>query len=373
MRRVITLGVFVSACASGLLAPAVAQQRSEAKQEQAAVAQAEFEKRSAQLDDLFAAEALKGGSFILRYDRGNLTFVKAFGHLDCARTRPMTADALVDSGSITKAFTSAAVYKLVEEGRLKLDDRLGDLFAGVPTDKSGITVAQLLDGQSGFHDFIDPDGSVPAGDVEVIVSDYVPLTKAQLLKAAFASPLRFQPGTKEEYSNLAYQLLAAAIEKASGKSYEAYVREKIFLPAGMEHTGYVLADFRGKAFAQQCKGAEAWGDPVTKGLWKNGVSWNLLGAGGMMTTVHDLKRWTDATVSGTLFRPDIQKRFRRTSFFIPHSRRCGTEVSAVAGSNVLTTTAYFHLPQRKEALVVSSTRSDHRVPEREILGIVCPA
>lgn len=367
------LSVAVAVAAAALAAPAAGQQPRDHKAAQAAAERVEFDKRSAELDRLFTAEAAKGGSFILRYDRGASGFAKSYGHLDCARTRPMTAEALVDSGSITKAFTNAAVYKLIEEGRLKLDDRLADIFAGVPADKSGITVAQLLDEQSGFHDFVNPDGSVPAGDVEVITNDYLPLTKAQLLSAAFASPLRFQPGTKREYSNLAYQLLAAAIEKASGKSYEAYVREKILLPAGMKDTGYVLPDFRGKTFAEQCKGDSAWGDPVTKGLWKNGVSWNLIGAGGMMTTVDDLKRWTDASTSGTLFRPDIQSRFRRTSFFIPASKRCGTEVSAVAGSNALTTTAYFHMPQRKEVLVVSSTRSGHPAPEKDIIAILCPA
>ena len=373
MRSGIRCSIAAPLLAAAAATAAGAQQQVQAKQELSAAPRAEFEKRSAALDKLFTAEAAKGGSFVVRYDRGDRSFVKAYGHLDCERTRPMTADALVDSGSITKAFTNAAVYKLIEQGRLKLDDRLGDLFPGVPADKSAITVAQLLDEQSGFHDFINPDGSAASGDVEVIVSDYLPLAKDRFIKAAFASPLRFQPGTKEEYSNVAYQLLAAIIENVSGKSYESYVREHLLLPAGMTETGYVLPDFRGKNFAQQCKGTQAWGDPVTKRLWKNGVSWNLVGAGGMMTSVHDLKRWTDATVSGKLFRADIQKRFRKTPFFAAHSRRCGTEVSAVAGSNALTVTAYFHMPQRKEVLVISSTRSDHRAPERDIFGILCPA
>lgn len=331
-----------------------------------------FAARSGEIDRLFRAQAAKGGSFIVRYDLGQSSFVKAYGHLDCARTRPMTDHALIDSGSITKAFTYAAVLKLIEEGRLKLDDRLGEIFADTPRDKAAITVAQLLDSQSGFHDFVEPDGSVPTVEPEVDSRDYAPFTKQQLLKSAFASELRFAPGTKREYSNLAYQLLAAVIEARSGKTYEAYVREKILLPAGMKDTGYVLPDLRGKVFAQQCKNGKAWGDPVTNGLWKNGVSWNLLGAGGMMTTVHDLKRWTDASIDGSLFRPDIQGRFRKSSFFMAAYRECGTEVSAVAGSNNLTFTAYFHKPLEKEVLIAVSTRSDHRAPDREIVPILCP-
>ena len=331
----------------------------------------QFSARSAAIDTLFKAEAAKGGSFIVRYDLDGNSFVKAYGHLDCARTRPMTDDALIDSGSITKAFTYAAVFKLVEEGRLKLDDRLGQLFPNVPRDKAGITVSQLMESRSGFHDFVRPDGTIPTGDTKVIVNDYLPLTKQQLLTSAFASPLRYAPGTKSEYSNLAYQLLAAIIEAKSGMSYEHYVREKLLLPSGMKDTGYVLPDFRGKVIAEQCEGAQAWGDPVTRGAWKNGVSWNLLGAGGMMTTVHDLKRWTDAAVSGKLFRPDIQQRFRRGDFFMGTDNPCGTELSAVAGSNALTFAAYFHKPRKKEVFVMASTRSDHLAPDRQMLPILC--
>jgi CubicO group peptidase (beta-lactamase class C family) len=372
MSKLIGLSVLAAICTAALAVPAAAQQSGEPGMNEAALARTQFEARFAEFDKLFTYRAAKGGSFILRYDLGDFSFVKAYGHVDCARTQPMTADALVDSGSITKAFTSAAVYKLIERGRLKLDDRLSDLFADVPADKAAITIAQLLGSQSGLHDIVNPDGTVPSGGVEVIVNDYVPLTRPQFLKAAFESPLRFEPGTRQAYSNTAYQLLAAVIEEASGQSYESYVRENILLPAGMKDTGYLLPDFRGGIFAQQCKGDQAWGDPVTKGLWKDGVSWNLIGAGGMMTSVHDLKRWIDASVSGKLFRPDIQKRFRQSTFFIPHVRQCNGEVHSAAGSNGLTTTAYFHLPQRKESLAVSSTRTDHKAPEDEIIGILCP-
>ena len=92
----------------------------------------------------------------------------------------------------------------------------------------------------------------------------------------------------------------------------------------------------------------------------------------MMTTVHDLKRWTDASVGGKLFRRDIQSRFRRSPFFHAAYQECGTEISAVAGSNNVTRTAYFHAPMRKEFFVVASTRSDHRPPEQQILPILCP-
>lgn len=360
--------VLISLVAAAWAIPAAAQQP--AVPASASGAASEFARRAAALDGIFTAEAAKGGSFIVRYERDGQVMSKGYGHLDCARSTPMPTDALIDSGSITKAFTTAAIYKLVEEGRLKLDDPLGELFRNVPADKRAITVAQLVDSRAGFHDFVEPDGRVPTAEQEVIERDYLPMTRAQLIKSAFASPLRYPPGTKEEYSNLGFQLLAAIIESASGRKFEDYVRDKVLLPAGMRNTGYVRADFAGLNFAEQCKGAEAWGDPVSKGLWKSGVSWNLLGAGGMMTTVEDLKRWTEAATNGKLFRPDIQARFRRTSFFVPSYKRCQSEVSGVAGANGLTFVGYVHLPLRSETVIVASTRSDHPAPQ--VLAVLCP-
>lgn len=326
-----------------------------------------FEVKSKRLDALFRSAAQGGGSYILHYQLGDRVFSRAYGSLDCAGERPMTADALFDGGSLTKVFTSAAIFKLVEEGRLKLDDPLGELFRSVPRDKAGITVAQLLAHRSGVANFIGRGGArLPESAWTVEGYDYSPATRREMLSRAWAAPLLFPPGTRDEYSNYGYNLLAAVIERASGRSYEAYVRERILIPAGMTGTGYLLLDPGRRPIADQCRDGRSWGNPIGRGVWARGVSWNLIGAGGMMTSVGDLHRWNRAMASGALFRPDIHRRFRAT-YFGPAYRSCGTDATFVGGSNGMTRSLIVHLPLRDEAIVSVATHREHPLPAEAAL------
>jgi CubicO group peptidase (beta-lactamase class C family) len=273
---------------------------------------------------------------------------------------------------VTKVFTSAAIFKLVEEGRLKLDDRLGELFGAVAGDKAGITIAQLLAHRSGLPNFIGRDGKpLPQSAWTPESYDYAPASREQMLSRAWAAPLRFPPGTGEEYSNYGYSLLAAVIERASGRSYERYVRERLFVPAGMIFTGYRLAETKRMPIADQCRDGKSWGNPVSKNVWARGVSWNLMGAGGMMTSVDDLQRWNKAMATGALFRPDIYRRFRAT-YFGPAYRSCGTDATFVGGSNGMTRSLIIHLPLRDEAVVSVATWREHPLPaEAELRDSIC--
>ena len=326
-----------------------------------------------QLDRLFSAAAQSGGSYIVSYQLAGRTFSRAYGRIDCARAAQMRNDALFDGGSLTKLFTAAAVYKLVEQGRLKLDDRLGELFPLVPGDRKSITVAQLLDHRSGIPNFIGPGGRViPEEEWGVDSYDYAPLTKTEMLARAWAATLDFPPGTNDTYSNSGFTLLAAIVERASGQPYEAYVRQNILLPAGMRRTGYLLPDRKAETIAQQCRDGKVWGDPLTRNVWRRGVSWHLMGAGGMLTTTDDLQRWNAATASGSLFRPDIYRRWRAT-YFAPSYRNCGTDITAVGGSNGMTRSLIIHLPLRRESVVAVSTQREYRHPSEEaMIAILCP-
>lgn len=325
----------------------------------------------ARLDQKFSEAAAHGGSYILRYEANGRATTRTYGHLDCGRTRAMVGEAVVDAGSITKDFTRAAIYKLVEQGRLAVDAPLSSFFANLPVEKRAITISQLLDMSSGLPDLVLKGGRVvQVSEITLESFDYAPLSRGELVEILRRAPLVSAPGTKTEYSNLGYQLLAAVIESASGSTYEQFVRRAVLLPAGMTATGYLLPDYAGATFADQCRAGASWGDPVSKRLWRSGVSWYLMGAGGMMTTVEDLARFQRAIDRGALFRPDIQKRFVRST--TRYSRRCRTELRAFAGSNALTTTTYVDLPEREESLVAVSTRSDSDVLTLAPLNVLCP-
>ena len=331
-----------------------------------------FDDKAVQLDRLLRTTAQQGGAYILHYREGARVFTRGYGSLACAGSTPMPPGALFDGGSLTKDFTRAAIFKLAEEGRLKLDDRLGDIFRRVPADKSGITVAQLLSHRSGIPNFIDSAGRVMSPREWTIQGyDYAPLTREQMLRLAWAAPLGFPPGTREEYSNFGFQLLAAIIEAAASEPYETYVRKGILLPLGMTATGYRLLERGTRPIVQQCRDRAAVPDPITSGVWRNGVSWRLVGAGGMMTTAEDLQRWNAGMESGALFRPDMAERFR-TGYFGP-SYRCRTEATFVGGSNGMTRSLIIHLPRRKESLVIVSTHRERGLPEEAtMLTVFCP-
>jgi CubicO group peptidase (beta-lactamase class C family) len=308
---------------------------------------------------------------MVNYRVDGRNFVRAYGSLDCAGLNPMRADALFDGGSLTKNFTMAAIFKLVENGRLKFDDRLDELFRGVPADKGRITVSQLIQHRSGIPNFIDGNGRAMA-DAEwgIETYDYAPRTKSEMLRLAWRAPLRFPPGTSDEYSNYGYNILAAVVEAASGRPYEAFLREQLFVPLGMNNTGYLLQDREARPIADQCRDGRSWGDPYRKGLWKSGVSWNLIGAGGMYTTTEDLQKWSAGIEAGALFRSDIRQRFDAL-YFAP-SYRCGTDATAMGGSNGMTRSLILQLPRRRETIVMVATHRQHGLPaEDQVRAAIC--
>ena len=323
-------------------------------------------------DNLFRESARGGGSYLLAYRNADQFVTRGYGSVDCLGRVPMPSDALFDGGSLTKLFTTAAVFKLVQSGKLKLDDRLGDIFSGMPTEKRAITVAQLLAHRSGIPNFLGPKGRTLSETEWGIESyDYTPLRRAELLGRIRAARLVFRPGTDEAYSNTGFTLLAAVIEAASGEPYESYVREAVFIPAGMRNTGYLLMDRGSLPVTQQCRDGRAWGDPLSRRVWKTGVSWNLIGAGGRLTTLTDLLRFTAAIEDGPLFRPDIRERFQQLTY--GSSARCKTSSAALGGSNGMTRSLILHLPRRHQTMIAVATHRERALPaEDNMLRILCP-
>ncbi len=172
----------------------------------------------------------KGFSGVVRLEKdGAVVLEKGYGKANRATGSAFTPSTVVQIGSNTKDFTAVAILQLQERGRLKLDDTLGKFLPGAPGDKSGITLMQLLNHSAGF----------PLG----LGGDFEPVTRDELVSNAMKYTLPFKPGAGRSYSNTGYAILAAIIEKVSGKSYDAYVRDNILSPLGLQHTGFLLPGF----------------------------------------------------------------------------------------------------------------------------------
>jgi CubicO group peptidase (beta-lactamase class C family) len=231
------------------------------------------------------------GSILVAKD-GQILLHKGYGLADREKGIPFTPETVFDIGSITKQFTAAAILKLESEGKLKVTDPLGKYFDGAPEDKAGITLHHLLTHSAGMKD--------------VFGDDYEEMPRDRLVQAALASQLLWPPGTRYQYSNAGYSLLAAIVEKVSGKPYETYLRETFFKPAGMEKTGYRLPAWKPEELAHGYRGEEPWGTPLDHAWAPDGPWWNLRGNGGILSTTGDLYKWYLALEKGNVLSKEEQ-------------------------------------------------------------------
>ena len=214
---------------------------------------------------------------------GEVVLLKGYGLANREQNTPWTPATVSTIGSITKPFTAMAVLTLAADARLHLDDLIGQYFNGVPSDKRHITVHHLLTHSSGLRsDFggdFDADG-----------------TRAVIFRRAMQSDLLWGTdgaGTRYEYSNTGYSLLAMIVEDVARKPYEQYLREAVLEPAGMDDTGYTLA-WDPARFAQGYYEDKHWGVVAEKHALPDGPAWPLRGNGGLHTTVADMWKWHQA-------------------------------------------------------------------------------
>jgi CubicO group peptidase (beta-lactamase class C family) len=215
-------------------------------------------------------------------------------------------------GSLTKQFTAAAILKLAEDGRLNLSDSIGKFLRGVPRDKAGVRIEQIITHTAGIPDTI----GARYGDEF--------LTRDEFVRRFLAAPLD-PPPHAFSYSSSGYALLAVIVELASGQRYEDYLREHLFRPAGLTRTGYVLGPALMREAAHARRGSEDLGAPQSRKTWTaDGPTWALRGGGGMLSTASDLFRWYRALKNGTvlskhystqLFEPRVAEDSTRTSFY----------------------------------------------------------
>lgn len=250
---------------------------------------------------------------------GKPVISRGYGYSDAARRVKNSPKTIFDIGSITKQFTAAAVLKLEMQGKFATDDKITKYFQNVPPDKADITIHHLLRHSSGLR------GGV-GGDFEKI-------TEAEFVEKVLSSPLRFPAGTRFSYSNVGYSLLALIIEKVSGQSYERYLYENLWKPAGMETTGYTRPNFDKNLIAVGYKLEERWGKPTEKEWERDAPYLHLKGNGGILSTIEDLFKWDRA-----LQTDEILSREAKEKYYRPALREDETENSIYAyGWDVLKT------------------------------------
>lgn len=236
---------------------------------------------STQIQQYFnrAVENGYSGSVLVAH-KGETLLKQGYGMADREAKRAQTAETVFSIGSITKQFTAAAIMKLWSQGKVQLSDPLSKHFPEAPADKAVITVHQLLTHTAGFPDAI--------GD------DYDNVGVAQFTRLAFSTQLENSPGSTYQYSNVGYSLLGIIVEKVSGMGYEQFLREQLWLPAGMKRTGYLLPSFSPAELAVGYQNGQRWGTALDRPWLPEGPGWHLRANGGVLSTVGDMHRWYKA-------------------------------------------------------------------------------
>jgi CubicO group peptidase (beta-lactamase class C family) len=230
------------------------------------------------LDGWLTAAGFRGNALVSK--GGTVLLRKGYGWADRENKVPYDAETVFSVGSITKQFTAAAILKLEMQGKLHVEDPISKYFPSVPEDKKAITLHQLLTHSSG----LDSD----------FAGDYDPVSRDEYVKRVLASKLRSKPGETFYYANSGYSLLGAIVEIVSGTGYEKYLRENLFLPAGMKDTGYKLPGWPQAKIAVGYKDGKRWGRITEKPWADDGPYWALRANGGIHSTLDDMLRWHTA-------------------------------------------------------------------------------
>ena len=182
-----------------------------------------------------SARGVPGGALAVAVG-GRLAFVSGYGFADRAARRAVEPDSLFRIASISKPVTAVAVLRLVEQGRLSLDDRVAPLLQVEPFLPGGrkpdpfldkITVRHLLQHTGGWDREKTFDPMFRSRWIADRLGVASPPGTGDIVRFMFGRPLDFEPGTRYAYSNFGYCVLGRVIERVTGLGYEAFVREQI--------------------------------------------------------------------------------------------------------------------------------------------------
>lgn len=183
-------------------------------------------------DSLFTDAILKNkiaGASILVSHKNKILLDKNYGYANLELSIPITPDAVFEIGSVTKHFTSVAILKLAEQGKLSLDDDFTN-YLDFDTKERKITIKNLLEHTSGIANYTE-------------ISDFWTLSvqdlpRDTLVRLVEKEKFQFEPQEAFHYNNSGYFFLGLIIEKITGKTYEDYLTDTFFVPLGMENTSY---------------------------------------------------------------------------------------------------------------------------------------
>jgi CubicO group peptidase (beta-lactamase class C family) len=248
------------------------------------------------IDELFAPYARPDapGAAIVVILNGQAAFLRGYGLADLETNTPVTERTNFRLASLTKAFTAMAILVLAKDGRLQLDDRVGDILPDFPAYGRGIRIRHLLTHTSGLRAY-----------QELVPDDPAHQIKDRDVLAVLHRTDRtyFPPGSAFRYGDSGYAILALVVERASREPFGRFLHKRIFTRIGMESTvtyepGIPVVAHRAVGYSLTPTGVR---------LSDQNTMSAVLGDGGIYSSVRDLVAWNRALDNHTLIDAQLQQ------------------------------------------------------------------
>jgi CubicO group peptidase (beta-lactamase class C family) len=223
---------------------------------------------------------------------GQTVYAKAFGTTSLTEKRPTTPDTQYRLASVSKPFTAVAVFLLVKDGKLKLDEPARSYCSELSALNGAPTVRDFLMHRSGMRHSTDREDITIKGPVARFGAS---------LSTVVHEPLRFTPGTKTLYTAWGYVALGCVIETASGKSYSDFMKERLFRPAGLSATMFDSPGYQSSTFSQGFRAGLLYGlrpSLIVDTRFKTPAS-------GLISTVMDMTKFLSALFDQRLLPSDL--------------------------------------------------------------------
>lgn len=248
-------------------------------------------------------EEIKKSGFnglVLVLKKNKVLFKEAFGFKNMETKVPLTTSDTFQIGSNTKQFIAAALLRLQEEGRIKLDDYATKYLPQYPT-LNDVKIRDLLNHTSGVRNYTEDSGFMSTRRPNKI------LTLDEIIEHCLEQPFDFSPRTKFHYSNGGYILAGKIIEVVAGMSWDKYLKITFLGPLGMNKTGH-------QNYFE--KVSDVVGHQSVNGKYKLVRGLNLswaLSAGSLHSTLDDIAKWVTIH-ENTSFLSEKSKKEMQTVF-----------------------------------------------------------
>ncbi len=200
---------------------------------------------------------------------------KGYGLANVELNVPVSSETVIRLGSLSKQFFTTAIMKLAQDEKLSIEDTVHKFFPDAPASWQPIKIKHLMSHTSGLQ----REG--PAYNNNKIQPDI------NIIRSGYPLPLLFKPGEKYQYCNLAYFMLADIIQQVSGKPWQDYIREELFIPAGMKNS--YLTEFQ-TIIPNRASGYMHSGKQLVNAT----AMYAVRPSGGFLSTSSDMIKWEQA-------------------------------------------------------------------------------